>query len=83
MSSFPNFEEEKKSGKEDMESGLRSKNAISDSEKNVDDVLDMKDTTGDAEGKHDEGSEDGKKKVAVAKCLVFFCAKYPFYLCQR
>ena len=40
--------------------------------KNVDDVLEMKDTTIDAEGEHDEGSEDGKKKGGSHKMFGFF-----------
>ena len=62
MSSFPNFEEEKRSGEKDTESGMRSKNAILDSKKNVNGVLEMKETIRDAEGEHDEGSEDDKEK---------------------
>jgi hypothetical protein len=72
MNSFPNFEEEKGGGGEDTESGTRFENAISESEKNVDGVSEMKDAAGDAEGEHDEGSEDGEKKGVSRKVFGFF-----------
>jgi hypothetical protein len=72
ISSFPNFEEETRSVDGDTESGMRSQNAISDSKKNVDGVSEMKETTGYAEGEHNEGSEDGKKKGVSRKMFGFF-----------
>ena len=72
MSQFPNFEEEKGGGGEDTESGTRFENAISESEKNVDGVSEMKDAAGDAEDEHDEGSEDGEKKGVSRKVFGFF-----------
>ena len=72
MSSFLYFEEEKRSSKEDTENWTCSKNAISKSEKNVGDDLEMKDAAKDTVTKHNEGSEDGKKKGYSCKMFVFF-----------
>ena len=64
-------QEQPRSGKEDKESGTRSKIAISDSEKDVDGVLEMKETTKDAEGEHNEGIEDSKNKGGSRKIIGF------------